>query len=200
MDVQNEQGSDANATAGFELAGDFSEDYEVMVPFQTLETLGIKVDVVCPGKKAGQKIKTAIHDFEGDQTFAERQGHGFTLTADFENINPGVYSGLYITGGRAPEYLRLNPKVLNITRYFAAHGRPLASICHGAQILTAADIVQGKRLTAYEALEPEVKLAGGIFCRVKPDEAVEDGMLVTAPTWMRHPAILKRFLLKIWQK
>ncbi|BAK98949.1 peptidase C56 family protein [Oscillibacter valericigenes Sjm18-20] len=182
------------------LAGDFSEDYEVMVPFQTLETLGIKVDVVCPGKKAGQKIKTAIHDFEGDQTFAERQGHGFTLTADFENINPGVYSGLYITGGRAPEYLRLNPKVLNITRYFAAHGRPLASICHGAQILTAADIVQGKRLTAYEALEPEVKLAGGIFCRVKPDEAVEDGMLVTAPTWMRHPAILKRFLLKIWQK
>lgn len=180
------------------LTGDFSEDYEVMVPYQALEMLGIKVDAVSPGKVPGQVIKTAIHDFEGDQTYVERLGHSFTINADFESINFRNYDGLYICGGRAPEYLRLNPKILEITKYFEKSGKPIASICHGAQILTAADIVRGKRLTAYPALEPEIKMAGGIFCNVKPHEAVEDGMLVTSPAWPGHPALLKLFLLKLF--
>lgn len=179
------------------LAGDFSEDYEVMVPFQTLITLGIEVDVVCPGKKAGQKIKTAIHDFEGDQTYVERLGHGFVLNSNFDESKSCNYDGLYITGGRAPEYLRLNPKVINIVQEFNNSGKPLASICHGAQILTAADIVRGKKLTAYKTLEPEIRMAGGIFCHVKPDEVVEDGMLLTTPIWTGHPAILQRLLKKL---
>lgn len=179
------------------LAGDFSEDYEVMVPFQTLETLGIKVDVVCPGKKQGEKIKTAVHDFEGDQTYAERLGHTFTLNAGFDTVKLCDYDGFYITGGRAPEYLRLNWKVLEMARYFIANQKPLAAICHGVQILTAADAVRGRRLTAYEAVAPEVCLAGGIFCPVRPDEAVADGMLLTSPTWMGHPALLRLFILKL---
>lgn len=179
------------------LAGDFAEDYEVMVPFQTLQTLGIQVDVVCPGKKIGDKIKTAIHDFEGDQTYVERLGHSFIINADFDAIKFCDYNALYITGGRAPEYLRLNFKVLEMVRYFIGQQKPLAAICHGVQILTSADAVKGRRLTAYEAIAPEVCMAGAIFCPVKPDEVVEDGMLLTSPTWMGHPALLRQFILKV---
>ncbi len=176
------------------LAGDFVEDYEVMVPFQALQMIGHRVDAVCPGKKKGEQIRTAIHDFEGDQTYTEKRGHNFTLNATFDEIDPAQYDGLVIPGGRSPEYLRLNAKVLEIVRHFAKADKPIAAICHAAQLLAAAGVIKGKRLNAYPACAPEVELAGGIFELVDFSDAVVDGKLVTGPAWTAHPVWLARFL------
>ena len=180
------------------LAGDFVEDYEVMVPYQALEMVGIQVDVVCPGKKAGDKIKTAIHDFEGDQTYTEMPGHLFTLTGTLDAVRPEDYAGLYITGGRAPEYIRLEPRVISLTQWFMGQNRPVAAICHGIQVLTAADVVRGRRLTAYPAVAPDVRMAGGTFVEVPPEQAVVCGNLATAPAWPGNTAILREFLKLIF--
>lgn len=176
------------------LAGDFTEDYEVMVPFQALEMVGFKVDVVCPEKNDGEYIKTAIHDFEGDQTYTEKPGHNFTLNASFNYLKLETYDGLFITGGRAPEYLRLNTRVIDIVKYFMELNKPVAAICHGVQILTAANLVKGRTLTGYNSLKPEVIMAGGIFVDKNPDESLVDGKLVTSPAWPGNTAILKDFL------
>jgi len=176
------------------LVGDFSEDYEVMVPFQALQMVGHQVDAVCPGKKKGEKVKTAVHDFEGDQTYSEKQGHQFSVNATFDDIRPEDYDGLVIPGGRAPEYLRLNPRVLEIVRQFAGQNKPIASICHGAQILAAAGVLRGKNCSAYPACGPEVREAGGKYVEIGVDQAHADGPLVTAPAWPAHPAWLALFL------
>lgn len=176
------------------LAGDFVEDYEIMVPFQTLLTMNVHVDCVCPGKKAGDKVRTAIHDFEGDQTYSEKPGHNFTLNATFDEINVRSYDGLLIPGGRAPEYLRLNAKVLEIVRAFSVAKKPIAAICHGIQILTAAGVVQGRTCTAYPACSPEISLAGGTYSAVAIDSVCVDGNLVTSPAWPAHPAFCREFL------
>ncbi len=175
------------------LAGDFVEDYEIMVPYQALLSVGVEVDVVCPGKKKGEQIATAIHDFVGFQTYAELRGHNFTLNQTFESINLEDYDGLYVCGGRAPEYIRLNEGVILATRYFFDKNLPVAAICHGIQILTAANVVKGRTLTAYPAVGPEVTLAGGTFKEINADEAFTDGNLTTSPAWPGHPAILKEF-------
>ncbi|HEV2277232.1 MAG TPA: DJ-1/PfpI family protein [Acidobacteriaceae bacterium] len=176
------------------IVGDFAEDYETMVPFQALQMVGHSVDAVCPGKKAGQQVRTAIHDFEGDQTYTEKRGHNFTLNATFADIRPEDYDGLVLPGGRAPEYLRLDPKVLEVVRHFARENKPIAAICHAAQILSAAGVVKGKRVSCYPACSPEVELAGGTFASVDMAEAVVDGNLVTAPAWPAHPQWLAKFL------
>jgi protease I len=176
------------------LVGDFAEDYEVMVPFQTLLTVGHTVHAVCPGKKAGEKIRTAIHDFEGAQTYTEKRGHDFTLNAAFADAKPESYDALVIAGGRAPEYLRLDENVLRMVRHFFQEEKPVAAICHGAQILTAAGVVKGRKVSAYPAVGPEVKLAGAQYVEVPIDQAVTDGNLVTAPAWPAHPAWLAQFL------
>lgn len=176
------------------LTGDFTEDYETMVPFQMLEMVGYEVHAVCPDKKAGDQIKTAIHDFEGDQTYSEKQGHNFTLNYSFKDVNVTDYSGLVIAGGRAPEYLRLNAKVIEIVKHFFAANKPVAAICHGIQILTAADVVRGRKLTAYPAVGPEVTLAGGEFQAIPVNEAFVDGNLVTSPAWPAHPSFIREFL------
>ena len=176
------------------LSGDFTEDYEVMVPFQALEMVGFKVDVVCPNKNAGEYIKTAIHDFEGDQTYTEKIGHKFALNASFNYLKLEQYDGLYITGGRAPEYLRLNTRVIDIVKYFMELNKPVAAICHGVQILTAANVLKGRKLTGYNTVKPEVVMSGGIFIDKNPYESVVDGNLVTSPTWLGNTAILKNFL------
>ncbi|MCT7949034.1 DJ-1/PfpI family protein [Ancylothrix sp. C2] len=176
------------------LAGDFVEDYEIMVPFQALLMVGHQVDVVCPNKKAGEKIRTAVHDFEGDQTYSEKPGHNFTLNATFEDINPNNYDALIIPGGRAPEYIRLNNQVLEITRHFAQTNKPIAAICHGLLVLSAAGVLEGKRCTAYPACSPDVLMAGGKYCEIPPDQAIVDGNLVTAPAWPAHPRWLAEFL------
>ncbi|ATD60094.1 DJ-1/PfpI family protein [Janthinobacterium svalbardensis] len=176
------------------LTGDFAEDYETMVPFQALLMLGHTVHAVCPGKKSGATIKTAIHDFEGDQTYTEKPGHLFTLNASFDEIDPADYDAVMIAGGRAPEYLRLNEKVIAAVRHFADAGKPVAAVCHGAQLLAAADVIRGKRISAYPACAPEVKLAGGTYADIAVTDAVTDGQFVTAPAWPAHPAWLAQFV------
>lgn len=176
------------------ITGDFAEDYEVMVPYQALLMLGHTVHAVCPGKKAGETIRTAIHDFEGDQTYSEKPGHRFTLTASFDEIHAGSYDALVVPGGRAPEYLRLNQQVLQMVRHFFDSKKPIAAICHGLQILTAANVLHGRRCTAYPAVAPEITQAGGIFVEVPIDHAHVDGNLVTAPAWPAHPAWLAEFI------
>lgn len=176
------------------LAGDFVEDYEIMVPFQTLLTVGVRVDAVCPSRKAGDQVRTAVHDFEGGQTYSEKPGHNFTLNADFGSVDVAVYDGLLIPGGRAPEYLRLNDRVLEIVREFDAARKPIAAICHGVQILAAAGVLQGRSCTAYPACAPEVRLAGGRYQAIALDAAMRDGNLVTAPAWPAHPAFCREFL------
>ena len=176
------------------LVGDFVEDYEVMVPFQALQIAGHLVDAVCPDKKAGDKVRTAIHDFEGDQTYTEKRGHNFTLNATFADVKPASYDGLVIPGGRAPEYLRLNERVLEVVRHFDAVKKPIAAICHGPQILAAAGVLKGRKVSAYPACSPEVALAGGTFAKLEFHEAVTDGNLVTGAAWTAHVEWLKQFL------
>ena len=176
------------------LVGDYVEDYEVMVPFQALLMIGHNVHAVCPGKKAGESVRTAIHDFEGDQTYSEKRGHNFALNATFDEVKPPSYDALVIPGGRAPEYLRLNPRVLEMVRHFASTNKPVAAICHGAQILAAAGVLKSKNCSCYPAVSPEVTNNGGTFADVAMDQACVDGSLVTAPAWPAHPAWLASFL------
>lgn len=176
------------------LTGDFAEDYETMVPVQMLEMVGYEVHSVCPGKKKGETIKTAIHDFEGDLTYTEKPGHNFMLSYSFDQIDVDDYIGLAIAGGRAPEYLRLNQKVLEIVRHFFDTNKPVAAVCHGIQILTAAGVVKGRKLTAYPAVGPEVTIAGGEFQDIPATDAYVDGNLVTSPAWPGHPAWIREFL------
>ena len=189
-----EKGEAMTAKKILMLVGDFGEDYEIMVPFQALLMVGHTVDAVCPDKKAGDTIATAVHDFEGDQTYTEKRGHNFALNASFDEINPQDYDALVIPGGRAPEYLRLNPRVLEVARHFAEHNKPIAATCHGLQILSAAGVLRDRSCTAYPAVAPEVRASGGNYVDIAVDQAYVDGNLVTAPAWPAHPAWLAKFL------
>jgi protease I len=176
------------------LVGDFVEDYEVMVPFQALLMVGYTVHAICPGKKAGEKVRTAVHDFEGDQTYSEKPGHNFQLNATFGEVKAEDYDALVIPGGRAPEYIRLNEDVLAIVRYFFAANKPVAAICHGAQVLAAAGVLEGRSCSAYPACGPDVTRAGGTYASIPVDAAHVDGNLVSAPAWPAHPEWLAKFL------
>lgn len=176
------------------ITGDFVEDYENMVPYQTLLACGYKVDAVCPDKKVGETIATSIHDFEGHQTYTEKVGHNFVLNATFDDVNADDYDALYLPGGRAPEYLRLNDRVIELIQQFSSSNKPIASICHGAQLLSAANIIKGKKVSAYPACRPEVMLAGAEYVDLDMDAAITDGNLVTAPAWPAHPEFLKQFM------
>ncbi len=175
------------------VAGDFVEDYELMVPFQALQVLGHDVVVVCPNKQQGDQVKTAIHDFEGDQTYTEKPGHNFTLNGDYAGVAEADFDALLLPGGRAPEYLRLDASVISLVQDFQNANKPIAAICHGAQLLTAAGLVEGKRVSAYPACAPEVVAAGGEYADIEIDGAVTDGNLVTAPAWPAHPEWLRQF-------
>lgn len=176
------------------LVGDYVEDYEVIVPFQALLMVGHQVSAVCPGKRAGDSVRTAIHDFEGDQTYSEKRGHNFALNATFDDIRAEDFDGLVIPGGRAPEYLRLNARVLEIVRHFANAKKPIAAICHGAQMLAAAGVLKGKSCSCYPAVGPDVTGAGGTYADIGIDQACTDGNLVSAPAWPAHPAWIAQFL------
>jgi protease I len=176
------------------IVGDYVEDYEVMVPFQALLMVGHQVHAVCPDKKAGDSVKTAIHDFEGDQTYSEKRGHNFGLNATFDEVKPETYDALVIPGGRAPEYIRLNKRVLEMVRHFASAGKPIAAICHGAQVLAAAGVLEGRACSAYPAVGPDVTRAGGKYVEIAVDQAHADGNLISAPAWPAHPQWLAKFL------
>lgn len=182
------------------IVGDFVEDYEVMVPFQALMMAGHTVHAVCPGKKAGDKVRTAIHDFEGDQTYSEKPGHNFVLNGDFASVNPAGYDALVLPGGRAPEYLRLNSGVLELCRHFFETDKPVAAICHGLQILTAAGVLSGRTCSCYPAVGPEIAAAGGTYQDIPVDAAHTQGNLVSAPAWPAHPAWLAQFLVLLGTK
>ncbi|HTY99987.1 MAG TPA: DJ-1/PfpI family protein, partial [Rhodocyclaceae bacterium] len=169
------------------LVGDFGEDYEIMVPFQALQAVGHTVHAVCPDKKAGDAVATAIHDFEGQQTYSEKRGHNFTLNATFAETRAEQYDALVIPGGRAPEYLRLDMRVIAMVRHFFAADKPVAAICHGAQLLAAAKVLTGRKCSAYPACRAEVELAQGNYAEIAIAAAVTDGNLVTAPAWPAHP-------------
>ncbi len=176
------------------ITGDFTEDYETMVPFQALVAVGHVVHAVCPGKKAGDQVATSIHDFEGQQTYSEKRGHNFTLNASFEGLSVESYDALVIPGGRAPEYLRMDATVIAAVQHFFAAGKPVAAICHGAQLLAGAGVLKGRYCSAYPACRVEVELAGGTYADIAIDAAVTDGNLVSAPAWPAHPAWLAQFL------
>ena len=178
------------------LVGDYVEDYEAMVPFQMLTMVGHKVSTACPGKSAGESVATAIHDFEGEQTYSEKRGHNFQLNATFDEIEPIDFDALVIPGGRAPEYLRLNASVIAAVKHFADTEKPIAAVCHGAQLLAAAGVLDGKRCSSYPAVKPEVIAAGGTYVEAAAtfDNASTDGNLVTAPAWPAHPAWIRAFL------
>lgn len=175
------------------IAGDFVEDYELMVPFQALKMLGYDVDVVCPNKSAGEQIKTAIHDFEGDQTYTEKQGHNFTLNKTFSELDESSYDGLLIPGGRAPEYIRLDARVIEIVKYFNDKELPIASVCHGILVLVAADVVRDRTCSCYPACSPDLKLQGGSWADIGFEDAIVDKNLVTAAAWPAHPTWLAKF-------
>jgi protease I len=178
------------------LVGDFVEDYEAMVPFQVLQMVGHQVHAVCPGKQAGETVATAIHDFEGEQTYSEKRGHNFRLNADFDQVDPSQYDALVVPGGRAPEYLRLDERVLDLVRHFADSGKPIAALCHGPQLLAAAGVLRDRTCSPYPAVQPEVIACGGrcVAASEQFDNAHVDGNLVTGPAWPAHPAWLRAFL------
>lgn len=184
------------------LVGDFVEDYEAMVPYQILTMVGHTVDTVCPGKRSGDTVKTAVHDFVGDQTYAELPGHRFAVTADFEAVRAESYDALVVPGGRAPEYLRLNPRVLEVVRHFFEKDKPVAAICHGPQILVAAGVLKGRRCLCYPAVGPELSAAGAHYVEANGSfsNATTDGNLVTAPAWPAHPAWMREFLKLLGSK
>ncbi len=176
--------------------GDFVEDYEAMVPFQMLVMAGHQVDAVCPGKKPGDTVKTAIHDFEGDQTYSEKVGHNFAINADFDSVKSEDYDALIIPGGRAPEYIRLNDKIIRLTKEFFRDNKPVAVICHGPQVLVAADVLSGRSCCAYPAVGPDIEKAGGKWIANNDtfSNAYVDGNLVSAPAWPAHPEWIRKFL------
>jgi protease I len=178
------------------LVGDFVEDYEAMVPFQMLLMVGHDVHTVCPGKKPGDTVATAVHDFEGHQTYSEKPGHRFAINANFADLRLQDYDALVIPGGRSPEYLRLDGQVLDLVGQFAATNRPIASICHGQQILAAAGVLEGRSCTAYPALRSDMERAGAVWAEVSEslDNAEVDGNLVTAAAWPGHPQWMRKFL------
>jgi protease I len=182
------------------ITGDFGEDYEIMVPFQALLAVGHSVDAVAPGKKAGEKIATAIHDFEGHQTYTEKPGHNFALNASFADVQPEEYDALVVPGGRAPEYLRMYPEVISAVQHFFTANKPVAAICHGAQLLAAAGVLKGRVCSAYPACGAEVKLAGGTYPEIAVDAAITEGNLVSAPAWPAHPAWIAQFLILLGTK
>jgi protease I len=182
------------------LAGDYVEDYEIIVPFHALQMVGHTVHVVCPGKKAGEFVPTSIHDFEGDQTYTEKRGHNFALNATFDQVKTEDYDALMIPGGRAPEYIRMNARVLEIVRYFMKENKPVAAICHAPQVLAAAGVLQGRKCSSYPATSPDVTLAGGTYVDVGMADAVVDGNLVSGPAWPALHSWLAKFLAVLGTK
>ena len=182
------------------LVGDFGEDYEIMVPFQALLAVGHTVHAVCPDKKAGDHIKTAIHDFEGAQTYSEKPGHNFTLNATFAGLDVSSYDALVVPGGRGPEYLRTYPAVVSAVKHFFETNKPVAAVCHGAQLLAGAGVLKGRTCSAYPACRVEVEIAGGTYAEIAIDAAITEGNLVSAPAWPAHPAWIAQFLTLLGTK
>jgi len=179
------------------IVGDFSEDLECFFAFQALQLIGFEVHTVCPGKKDGEKIATSVHDFDGFQTYSEKRGHNFPITKDFKDVKPQDYSGLYLPGGRGSEYLRLDEKVISVTKYFSDHNIPIAALCHGPQILATAGVCKGRKMTCYQAVRPELQQCGADYQDIQDSNCVIDGNLITGVNWNSNAPVIKAFAEKM---
>jgi protease I len=171
------------------LTGDCAEALEVMYPLQRLREAGFQVEVATP---KGKVVRSVIHDFEADvETYTEKPGYRIPADLSFEMVKPDQYVALVIPGGRAPEYIRNEPKAVQIVAHFFDKKKPIAAICHAAQLLSAGNFCKGRTLAAYPALKRDVESSGGTF---RDAEVVVDGNLVTARAWPDHPAFMREFL------
>jgi protease I len=171
------------------LAGDAAESLEVMYPYQRLQEEGYEVHIAAPSKK---KLQFVVHDFvEGYDTYTEKPGYTWEADVAFSDVDPADYAALVVPGGRAPEYIRNDPDVQRIVRYFFGEEKPVAQLCHAPLALAAAGVLGGRRTAAYPALAPDVKAAGGEFV---DSEAVVDGTMVSARAWPDHPAWMREFM------
>ena len=176
------------------LTGDFTEEYEIFVFQQGMEAVGHTVHVICPDKKAGDILRTSLHDFEGDQTYTEKLGHNFTINKTFSEAEAQLdqYHAVYCAGGRGPEYIRTDKRLQAIVRHFHEAQKPIFTICHGVQILIAVDgVVRGKSVGALGACEPEVTLAGGTYVDLSPTDVHVDGTMVSAKGWTALAAFMR---------
>ena len=176
------------------IVGDFVETLETYTPYFTMKMMGLTVDVVCPNKVKGETVCTAVHDFTTFQTYEEKRGHNLTLTATFTEVNPTTYDALWIPGGRAPEYLRTDPKVVEIVKHFMTANKPVAAMCHGVQLLVPTGTIAGRKITSFPTCEIECTLAGSEFVKVPNDDCVVDGNLLTSPTWLACPTMMLKFV------
>jgi protease I len=177
------------------LVGEFSEEYEIFVFEQAMHAVGHTVHVVCPDKKAGDRIKTSLHDFEGHQTYTEKLGHDYVLNKTFAEVKLQDYDAVYCAGGRGPEYIRIDPRVQAIVRHFHETKKAIFTICHGVQILIAVDgVVRGKSVSGLKYCEPEVTLAGGKYVDLSPTDAHVDGNMVSAVGWTALAAFMRECL------
>ena len=177
------------------LTGDFSEEYEIFVFEQAMHAVGHTVHVVCPDKKAGDVLKTSLHDFEGDQTYTEKPGHNYILNKTFSEVKPADYDAVYVAGGRGPEYIRIDKRVQEIVRHFHKADKPIFTICHGVQVLMAVtETIRGKEVAALQYCEPEVTAGRRQIHRRAADGAHVDGKLVSAKGWPGLAAFMRECL------
>jgi len=171
------------------VAGDATESLDTWYPYHRLREEGIEVHIGAPVKKM---LKSVVHDFEpGWETYVEKPGYHIPADIAFADVDPEDYDGMILSGGRAPEFLRNDPQLQKIARHFVERKKPIAALCHGVLILAAVDAIRGCTIATYEALAPDVAIAGGKF---KDTEVVVDGNLVTSRTWMDLPFFMREFL------
>ena len=165
------------------ITGDGGESYETLYAKHRFEEAGIEAIITAPSKKM---LNLVIHDFEpGWDTYVERKGYYVNSDIALSDVNPSDYDAVLLIGGRAPEFLRNDPKVISIVQHFDQHDKFIFAICHGIQILVTAGLVKNKNITCYEHVKFEVESCGGTF--IGKDEAVRDGKIVTGQTWQSHP-------------
>lgn len=165
------------------VTGDAGESYECLYARHRLLEAGLVPVVAAPSKR---RLHLVIHDFEpGWDTYIERQGYGAEADVTFDDVAIDDYAAVLVLGGRAPEYLRHDARVLEIVSAFDRAQKWIFGICHGVQILAAAGLVVGKRVTAYENCRWEIEAAGATY--VTDEQAVRDGRIVTGQTWQSHP-------------
>ena len=169
------------------ITGDAGESFEILYATQRLREANY-VPVICA--PTVKRMNLVMHDFEpGWDTYVERKGYLIESDIAFDDVNTADYKAVLIPGGRAPEYLRNDARVIKIVNEFSAAGKYIFAICHGSQILVTAGLVNNKKIACYEHVKPEVESCGGIY--ITPDEAIQDGKIVTGKTWQSHPEFYK---------
>lgn len=165
------------------VTGDAGESYETLYAIHRFREAEWEPVVAAPSRR---RLHLVMHDFEpGWDTYVERPGYQVVADLTFSEVQVEEYEAILLLGGRAPEYLRNDARLLDIVRAFRDQDRWVFAICHGIQVLITAGLAKGARLTAYEHVRSEVEIAGGTY--VSTEQAVRDGKMVTGQTWQSHP-------------